>query len=154
MIHQFFMPVVDAVVGGHGSRLHKFGMGFKQPRCNLIADLLSQQKHLLRFLVGRDSCPFISADVSLLPELIKMGNQTRRRVDRISEGLNDSIVMRFPAGAITGCGKGNGRRLQGGIVGNIQTPVGAETGRLAISQVALDQGKQIRNLIRACLMRY
>jgi hypothetical protein len=68
-------------------------MGLDKPLGNFITDFLCQQKHLFRFLVGGDSCPLIFSDVSLLPELIKVGDQVCGRIDRMGEGLDDPVVV-------------------------------------------------------------
>jgi hypothetical protein len=138
---QEFNDLSNIILKRFGKAFGQFMMGSSQPRFNISAKLGCQKKHLFGFLIGCRSCPFITADVSFLPKLIKLGNKTRGDADGIGKGLNDPVVVSFTHRPVTGSGKGGCCCLQGGIIGDIQAPIWAQAGRLAIGKITIRHRK-------------
>src|SRR5438094_520842 len=98
--------------------------------------------HFLCFLVRHGTGPLVTADISLLAELLQLINPIRIGLHGHRKGLNDAIMMGVTAGAVTGSRQSRRGRLKRGIVSDVQFPVGAQAASLAIAQVTVDDTEE------------
>src|SRR6266404_5146120 len=103
-----------------------------QPSLHIGAQTFCQGDHFASFLVRNRAGSFVATDITLFAELFELDDKRVFRSERESQGLNDAIVMGLTASAISCSGQGGRRDLKGGVVGNGQSPVGAEARDLAI----------------------
>ncbi len=65
------------------------------------------------------------------------------RPDGESQRLQDMVMLVLFPGTVSGCGKGCGRRLEGRVVGNAQSPVRTEFNDPGFFKVAVTDTQQI-----------
>src|SRR5690348_14724261 len=129
-----------------GRRLDELGVVLPEPPLNLSSQASGQVEHLGSLLVGDCSGSLVSTPVPLLAEQVEASHKRRRGPDRKAQGLDDAVVVRLAGGPIaTGC-QSRGRSLQGGVVGDAQPPVRAESRQLGVGKVAFDQGEKVEDL--------
>ena len=74
---------------------NKLRMLSAQPRFNILVKLFRQGDHLRRLLVGNSPCPLVAPEVPLLPKCVEAGYEPGINPNRISQGVNHSVMMGF-----------------------------------------------------------
>lgn len=94
----------------------------------------------------------VVGDVASLAKRLQSGDHTGIGFQGKGQGLDDSIVMLFARCPITLGGQGGTGDLERGIVGNRQTPVGAEPRHFTIGEIAFRDAQQIGDFLLGRLM--
>ena len=128
------------------SGVQKLCVRLAQPGSNVVGDALRKLPHLSRFAFGDSTGSLVASDVPLLPKSVESADDPSIRADRELERLDDPVVVLIAARPEPGRRQCRSRRLEGGVVRDVEPPVGGETRSLAIGQVAVDDGEKIRDL--------
>lgn len=95
------------------------------PRFHRVAQMLRQLEHRFGLLIRNRAGAFVVSKVPFFPKSLELIEQRLIGSDGVFQCLDDSKVMRFTRGPITGRGQGCRRQLQSGVVGNIEPPIRA-----------------------------
>ena len=120
-----------------------------QPLSHGLSQITGEIPHFLRLPVRDQTGSLVSPDVALFPKGIKTADESRRRADRESEGLNNAVMMLVPSGAVSLGRESRCGCLQRRVVRDTQCPVGAQILGGAIGEIALDDGEQVGDFLRA-----
>ena len=99
------------------------------------------------------SCPpLIPGHVSLLAELVELDHKTAVCPDGVRQRLNDPVMVRPSSRSVAPCRQSGCCQLKSGVVGNVQTPVGAQPFRLAVRHITIRHSQEILDLLSAGLV--
>ncbi len=118
-------------------------MSGPEPLLDSPAQLTGECGHFFRFLVGNDAAHFVAREIAFLAEGIEAANESRVRSYRKLQGVKHTVVVSLSGSAVTRSRERSGGRLQGGIIRDVEPPVGAEARDTAFMQVAVCEREQI-----------
>src|SRR3954471_10818509 len=118
-----------------------------EPAADRRIDLAGQIDHFLGLMIGNYASPFVASLVSLLPEDIQARDQAPRRADGVAEGLNHPVVMSLACRPITARRQSGRGGLEGGVVCDVELPVGAQGVQPRVDQIALDDAEKLTDLL-------
>lgn len=120
-----------------------------QPLSHGFSQVTGEILHFLRLPVRDQTGSLVSPDVALFSEGIKTADESQRGADRELEGLNDAVMMLVSRGAVSLGRESRCGCLQRRVVRDTQCPVGAQVLGGAIGEIALDDGEQVGDFLRA-----
>lgn len=128
-------------------------MGSK-PRLDLDVNGFGQRADLVHISVGRDPGVVVLHHVPAFAEGIEPANRRRAGTHGKDQALERPMVtIAAPRHAIATGYQSDFGRLERGIVGDVEAPVSAEVGGLAVVQVAPNERQQVADLLPACRVR-
>ena len=122
------------------------------PGQNFLPQPQGELPHLLRLALGYRARLLVVCNVPLLSEGVKQADSRSVGADRQFQRVNHAVVMIGPLRLITRGGKSGRGKLQRGIVGDIESPVGYQVGGLGSLNITIGDGEQVGDLLPACLV--
>jgi hypothetical protein len=93
-----------------------------QPGSNVAGDAPCELPHLACFALGDSASSLVASDVPLLPESIQAADDLTIGADRELERLDEPVVVLIAARSVPRRRQRRGRRLEGGVVRDVETP--------------------------------
>lgn len=129
-------------------------MRLTHPFQNAIAQSHGQRPEFLDFAVAGDAGRFVNSASTLGSERLQRIDDCAVVADGQPKGFNRLVVCASALGSfVPSRFQRHGRALQGGVVGNGESPVTVDLRVGAGGQVALDDGEQAGDLLAAGLVR-
>ena len=110
-----------------------------EPSQDVVSELAGQFVHLGCLTIRYQPGLLVPADVPFLAEGIEATDESWRGADCQAKRLYDPkvvLIARRPVSAGGECQRG---RLERGIAGNVETPVGAEIVTFGVLEIAIDE---------------
>jgi len=108
--------------------------------------------HFIRLRLRHRTRSVVIGDVALLAEDIELRDGRGFCPKREFEGLNDAVMMVRSFRLVSGGRQSGGGKLQGGVICNVELPVGNERRCLAGLQIPISNGEEVGDLLPACLV--
>jgi hypothetical protein len=102
--------------------------------------------------MGAALISLIPCDVSLLAELVELGDEASVCLEGMRQRLDNPVMVRAAGRPVARRRKSGRRQLEGGVVGDVQSPGGAQPLRAAVCHVALGHGQEVGDFLPAGLV--
>src|SRR5208283_4956657 len=102
----------------------EFGMVLPDPRGYTLAQIERQTEHLFDFELRYGFSPLVVRNVALLPEQVELLNLVPFQANREFDGLDDPVMVICALSLVATGGEGGCGELQGGVVGDVELPIG------------------------------
>lgn len=128
-------------------------MALSEPPDQVVTQSHGQGTHGGGVGIRNEADPFIARYVPLLPEGIEAVNRAGLDPERLPERLDHAEVVLVPRCPIAAGRQGGARGLERRVVCDVHPPVGTQLLSGAVGQVAVHDGQQVVDLVRARAVR-